>query len=74
MNRVAVESSQIASIGHDQDASVLEIEFKGGTIYQYQNVGAEVYTALYNADSVGSYFIRVIKKHPENYPYTKVSE
>ena len=38
MERIAVESSNLASIGYDEASMVLEVEFKHGGIYQYFDV------------------------------------
>jgi hypothetical protein len=38
MNREAVTSSNIASIGYDEDSQTLEIEFLNGGLYQYFDV------------------------------------
>lgn len=84
MERQAVESSQIKSIGFapshvdkkdDEAANVfgtLEIEFKGGSVYQYSNVTHEIFAGLMTAESVGSYFGKNIKPFPEKYPFTKI--
>ena len=71
MKRQNVISSDIASVGYDENTQVLEIEFlKGGSIYQYFNVPNSIYTGLMNASSHGQYFDRHIKK--AGYRYTKV--
>jgi hypothetical protein len=62
MERDRVTSSTIASIGYDQATQVLEIEFRGGGIYQYSNVPQSVYSGLMSASSHGGYLDRVIKK------------
>lgn len=56
MERQPVESSQIASVGYDPEKSILEIEFKGGGVYQYFDVLPETHNALVGAQSVGRYF------------------
>lgn len=56
MERVGVNSSNIWSIGYDFESSTLEIEFKGGAVYQYQGVPQHEYEALLSAGSKGSYF------------------
>ena len=61
MNRQKVESSQIVSVGYDADTKVLEIEFKGGSVYQYFDVPSERYTEMLTAESVGKYFGKFIK-------------
>lgn len=75
----AVESSQIAAIGHDGETNTLAIQFapkKDGTpgsIYQYSGFDAEDFAAFKNADSIGAHFGKAIKPHPDRYPYVKVA-
>ncbi len=38
MNRVAVQSSNVASVGYDASSSTLEVAFHGGGVYQYFGV------------------------------------
>jgi hypothetical protein len=71
MQRGAVSSSQIRSIGHDETTNTLEVEFNNSAVYQYANVTREVYLALMNAGSVGSHFNGHIKGNPA-YPYRRV--
>ncbi len=56
MNRLPVESSNIVSIGYDEASLVLEIEFKGGRVYQYQSVPEDVFRELMSAGSIGKTF------------------
>ena len=49
MQRKALRSSSIHSVGYDPATQVLEIEFRSGGIYQYFGVPAEVYQALMKA-------------------------
>lgn len=75
MDRVPVSSSLIASVGHDPNTNVLEVEFNHeGAVYQYQNVDAHVFADMMVAESVGSYFTRNIKKRPEMFPFTRMNE
>ena len=69
MERLAVNSSNIASVGYDNTSFTLEIEFNHGGIYQYYDVTEDVYTDLINAGSIGSYFSKNIKN---SYPTQKV--
>jgi len=55
MERVPVESSHIRSIGYDENTSRLEIEFKDGTVYEYDDVPQHVHEELMAADSQGVY-------------------
>ena len=59
MERKIVSSSNIKSIGYL--LSVLEIEFKNRSIYQYRNVPENIYTRLMNSSSKGTYLSENIK-------------
>ena len=61
MERETVSSSNITSIGYDQDSETLEIEFHNGGVYQYFDVPKGVYDGLIAADSHGSYLASSIK-------------
>ncbi len=54
MNRQFVQSSDLQSIGYDQNTNVLEVEFKSGGIYQYFKVPESIYVGLVNASSKGT--------------------
>jgi hypothetical protein len=56
MKRTAVSSSNLASVGYDADAKILEIEFLDRSIYQYFNVPVTVYNGLMGASSHGKHF------------------
>ena len=72
MERKKVESSQLESVGYDSQNNKLEIEFKGGSLYVYDNIEPEIHDALMKAESVGSFFIHNIKKNSLKYPYTRI--
>jgi hypothetical protein len=66
MNRIAVESDTLATIGYDVGCGILELEFRSGAIYQFFGVPYSVYEALLTAPSKGRYFngaIRVCFPH-----------
>lgn len=69
MNRQAVTSSSIASIGYDVDSQTLEIEFSDGGVYQYFDVLQNIYDELMSAGSHGQYLAQNIKGY---YRYSKV--
>ncbi len=69
MKRQKVSSSNLASIGYDEDNQILEIEFNHGGVYQYFDVPEDVYEDLMNADSHGKYFVANIK---DDYEYQKL--
>lgn len=61
MERKEVKSSNIKSIGYDEENKNLEIEFHLGAVYSYTGVPKEAYDALMAAESKGSAFARLIK-------------
>lgn len=69
MERHSVNSSNIASIGYDEDNNVLEIEFIGGNIYHYYDVPVAEYDEFRRALSPGTYLASHIKG---KYRYSKV--
>lgn len=69
MDRIPVSSSDLKSVGYDQENQILEVEFHSGGIYQYFNVPQRVYQALMEASSHGKYFHRNVKDH---YRYEKI--
>ena len=62
MERTPVSSSNIASVGYDEDNQILEIEFNDGSIYQYSGVPSSEHDGIMNADSKGKYLHANIKK------------
>jgi hypothetical protein len=70
MERLPVESSNLASVGYDPESTVLEIEFKSGGIYKYSRVPQSVHDGLMNASSKGKYFYQYIEN--SGYPYSKI--
>jgi non-canonical purine NTP pyrophosphatase (RdgB/HAM1 family) len=70
MQRIPVTSSDLVSVGYDELARVLEIEFKEDRIYQYFDVPKDIYKGLVKADSPGTYFFAHINAY---FRYRKVS-
>ncbi len=68
MYRTPVESSNIKSVGFDNNT--LEIEFHSGGIYQYFDVPTEVYHLFMNAPSKGKFFHKFIR---DNYSYKQIA-
>lgn len=66
---VSVNSSSINTVGYDRKEKTLEVEFKNGSTYQYQDVDKSTFENLIHAFSVGRYFSDNIKN---NYSYTQV--
>lgn len=69
MERYSVASSNIASIGYDEQSQTLEVEFLNGSIYQYYNVPKNIYDQLMNDPSKGRFLHTYIKNA---YPYSPV--
>lgn len=69
MQRVIVESTTLGSAGHDNQAAVLELQFRNGAVYQYSLVPRQVYRDLLRAESKGRYFNQSIRGR---YPYRRI--
>lgn len=69
MNRTPVASSNVASIGYDSSSETLEVEFIGGSVYQYYNISPDLYEKLMSAPSKGQFLNSYIKN---GYPYSRV--
>lgn len=55
MERNAVKSSNIASVGYDTDTRTLEVEYLNGGIYHYLDVPQKSVTEMMSAGSIGKY-------------------
>jgi hypothetical protein len=51
---------------------ILEVAFRHGQ-YQYANVPEEIFVTLRKVPYPNNYFTKVVKSHPELYPFTKVA-
>jgi hypothetical protein len=72
LDRVSVSSSNIASVGYNDQLSLLEVEFHSGGIYQYADVPRVHFDSMTSGlESVGKYFHKHIKN---NYTFTKVGK
>lgn len=62
MNLIEVVSSNIHSIGYDDNTGILVVKFRGaGGTYEYDRVPKTEYENLLNAESVGGYFSSKIR-------------
>ena len=68
MMRKHVLSSDLVSVGYEEAARVLEVEFKRG-LYRFYKVPPERFDGLMMATSKGAYFHEFIKK---NYAYCRI--
>lgn len=55
MERQAVSSSNLRSVGYESESQTLEIEFHDSGIYQYYGVPAQMYESLVSASSPGQF-------------------
>ncbi|SFU70091.1 KTSC domain-containing protein [Polaromonas sp. YR568] len=69
MNRDPVASSNLISVGYDDQAQTLEIEFSNGTVYQYYNVSQALFDQFMEAPSKGQ-FLNIYLKN--SYPFSRV--
>jgi len=69
MNRSSISSSNLVSVGYDDNTQTLEVEFKGGSVYQYFDVPRSVFDELISSASAGSYFASNIKN---SYRYSRL--
>ena len=69
MYREPVISESIASIGYDDDAETLEVEFVTGAVYRYSGVPQDVCEDFRQASSKGAFFNQHIKNA---YPWEQI--
>jgi hypothetical protein len=69
MLRSVVSSSSLTSVGYDGGARLLEIEFRHGGVYRYQEVPRAVFAELMRSPSKGRYFNERIR---DRYPAHEV--
>lgn len=69
MNRIAVDSSNLADVGYDSTIMTLEVGFRNGSVYQYFDVPETVYQEFMRATSKGQFLNQNIKN---NYRYAKL--
>ena len=58
---IAVQSSNIESVGYDEADQEVYVKFLNGSVYVYRGVPVHEYDGLKNAPSVGSYLHRNFK-------------
>lgn len=68
MERVPVSSSSLRSVGYDSDTKLLEVEFRSGALYLYENVPDWAVEGLMAARSKGRYFEARIR---DRYPFRR---
>jgi hypothetical protein len=66
---ISVSSSNVESIGYDENNQVLYVHFLNNSLYIYKGVPAGEFEGLKSAPSVGTYLHRNIKNL---YPYERI--
>ncbi|MBB3678326.1 KTSC domain-containing protein [Modestobacter versicolor] len=61
MLRTQVQSSNIATVGYDEEQRVMEIVFRDGRVYHFLEVPPERVLSLLRAESKGRFFNAEIK-------------
>ncbi len=61
LERQPVKSAILRSVGYDESAKILEIEFHTGLVYQYSGVPEKVYADLMHSGETGKYFSEKIR-------------
>jgi hypothetical protein len=61
LERHAVKSVILRSVGYNDSTKILEIEFHSGLVYQYLGVPLKVYTDLMRSGEVGKFFSEKVR-------------
>ena len=61
MDRLAIESTTLTSAGYSPDHSVLEVEFRSGSLYRFFDVPEDCFRQLIASSSKGVFFNRNIR-------------
>ena len=68
-NMQQVSSSNIESIGYDENTQTVCVRFLNGSLYEYRGVPKTEFEGLRDAPSIGSYLHRNFKNV---YPYERI--
>lgn len=60
---IKVHSSNIDSVGFDEDSEELHVIFKNGGHYVYEKVPPSIHSSMIAADSVGGFLFNNIKNN-----------
>lgn len=61
MERMPVQSSNVAEVGYDPSTMTMEVAFLSGAVYQYFDVPEIVFQEMISSDSVGRFLNTQIK-------------
>lgn len=69
MEMIAVESSNLAQVGYNEEKRLLRVEFHDGAIWEYERIPPGIHSALMAAQSKNTYFRAHIRG---TFPATKL--
>ncbi len=69
MDRIPVQSTNVAEVGYDPGTMTLEVAFRNGTLYQYFDVPEALFQEMLRSDSIGKFLNTQIKN---SYRYAKL--
>jgi hypothetical protein len=61
MHRLPLESTMLASAAYSPEQTLLDLEFRNGTLYRFFDVPAACFQRFMASDSKGAYFNRNIR-------------
>lgn len=73
MERQPITSSNIKSVGYDQDSATLEVEFSNGGIYQFKEMPCEAALEFIHEPVHGSHGKHMASKIKGKYESVKIS-
>ena len=69
MHRLSVQSTTLVSVAYSSDRTLLELEFRDGTLHRFFHVPLSCFQQLLASDSKGGYFNSNIRNH---FPHQRV--
>ena len=71
MKLTSISSTNLQAVGYDPITSELQIQFRNGDVYSYQNVPSNLYERMITGDA-GRIFSSEIKPQRYAMPFTKL--
>jgi len=65
-----VDSSHVSEVGYDENSFTMFVRFYNGSLYEYYDVGYDVYEGLLQSTSKGKYLYQYVKL--PGYAYNRV--
>jgi len=63
MTRNKVMSSNISSVGYDEESKVMEVEFKNGRVYTVHDIPKDEHEKMINSSSISGHYHANIKNN-----------